>query len=106
MRPRIHAFGSRGLVPFFIAEGDTERQARVARELWFDRDIDGRWLVCAVKPDHPATQGHDDAHNLGAIVITDPQAIAFIELLGELVADPAQFGHEPAFASFSEDDRE
>jgi hypothetical protein len=95
------------MVPFFMAEGNADRQTRIAREFWFDRDIDGRWLVCAVKPDvqHPRVDG-GDTYNLGAIVVTDSQVIAFIEMLGELIADPAQFGEEPTFVAFPQDDHE
>jgi hypothetical protein len=59
------------------------------RELWFDRDINGRWLVGVTDPD--ASEGQDT----GAIVVKDETVSAFIELLGKLIRDPDRFADEP-----------
>jgi hypothetical protein len=71
----------------------------VIQEIGFDRDLDGRWTIWAKRmPDDDGYRpgfGEDDS--LGAIIVTDPTVSAFIELLGELVADPSQFRHEPRF---------
>lgn len=83
-------------MPFSILVGDDDRPASVRRELWFDQDIDGRWLVWAGRHSaDPRLDGEDDS---GAIVVKDPQVVAFIEMLGELIAKPDRFHHEPVFS--------
>jgi hypothetical protein len=59
-----------------------------AREIWFDRDIGGHWLV-GVTQHHPS-----GAETTGAIVVQEVHVSAFIELLGKLVAEPGQFADE------------
>ncbi len=71
----------------------------IDRDVWFDRDIDGRWLVWAGR--HDATMSAEDIDaesDTGAIVTKDPTVIAFIDQLGELIANPAKFHHEPTFS--------
>ncbi len=75
------------------------------RDVWFDRDIDGRWLVWAGR--HNATALPDEVEGegaTGAIVVKDPTVIAFIDLLGELIADPARFRDEPTFSCPRDDE--
>jgi hypothetical protein len=62
------------------------------RELWFDRDIDGRWLVGVVDTTTVAQE------RIGAIVVRDVAIGQFIELLGQLVANPDRFADEPVLA--------
>jgi len=87
MAKQIGYFGgtTSGLLIF---ENGHEEEARFERELWFDRDIDGRWLVGATNPQ----RGSDES--TGAIVVKNPTVSAFIELLGNLVAEPEQFADE------------
>jgi hypothetical protein len=59
------------------------------RNLWFDLDIDGRWLVGVTGPDPT------DETLIGAIVVRDRTMCRFIEMLGRLIADPSQFAGEP-----------
>jgi hypothetical protein len=59
------------------------------RDLWFDRDIDGRWLVGVTD-----STGLDQ-ERLGAIVVKDAAVGRFIEMLGELIADRDKFTEEP-----------
>jgi hypothetical protein len=66
------------------------------REIWFDRDIDGRWLVWA-------GDVSNDPSRVGAIVVRDPHAIAFIEMLAELIVDPTRFHDEPTFGGAEHD---
>lgn len=81
-------------------EGNGEVTVVLRRDLWFDHDIDGRWLVWAQGDTVGGADGHaDQAENLGAIVVNDPTAIAFIDMLAQLLVDPAKFGHEPVFVS-------
>ncbi len=93
----IRFFGgtTRGHITF---ENGRSITSAIDREIWFDRDIDGRWLVWAGRHDGVAIPGDDDRHeDTGAIVVRDPGTIAFIELLGELFANPARFHDEPTF---------
>lgn len=96
MRPPIRSFGSDGFVPFSIVEGDDDHPASVRRELWFDQDIDGRWLVW-VTVSTGAELTRDGSGQTGAIVVRNQDVSAFIELLGKLIADPRGFHHEPVF---------
>ncbi len=100
MKVPIRMFGSDGPLPMSVVPDDVQQRIVVQRELWFDQDIDGRWLVVAVKHDGQRQDGHTEQDgDVGAIVVTDPRVVAFIELLGELVVDPARFRHEPCFDS-------
>lgn len=72
-----------------ILENSHEEIVWFGRELWFDRDIDGRWLVGVT------TQRPSGEETTGAIVVKDATVGAFIQLLGKLVADPEQFADQP-----------
>jgi hypothetical protein len=63
---------------------------QVVRELWFDKDFDGRWLVGVTN-----TAGEDKT---GAIVVRDATIGAFIEMLGNLIIGPEQFADEPVLS--------
>ncbi len=98
MGSRIRTFGVDGVLPFAIVEEGAGQAKRVRRELWFDRDIDGRWLVCAVGQREGAHDGEaDQPDDVGAIVVSDPHVSSFIDMLAQLVTDPAQFRDEPRF---------
>lgn len=96
MQSRIRTFGVDGVLPFSIVEEGADHPKRVRRELWFDRDIDGRWLVCAVSQREGAHDGDSEQpDDVGAIVVADPRVGAFIDMLAQLVTDPARFRDEP-----------
>ncbi len=104
MRGSIQFFGGATRGQVTIENGHSETWT-VNRDVWFDRDIDGGWLVWAGRRDEAAVPGTDEENNdIGAIVVKDPSAIAFIELLGELIADPARFRDEPTFPCSPGDD--
>ncbi len=104
MEHSIRFFGGTTRGQITIENGHSETWT-IDRDVWFDRDIDGRWLVWAghhhttTLPE--AVEGEGDT---GAIVVKDPTVIAFIDLLGELIADPAKFRDEPTFACPQQDD--
>ena len=102
MQSRIRTFGVEGAPPFSIVEEGADQPILVRRELWFDRDIDGRWLVCAVDRRRSADDADcDQSEDVGAIVVIDPRVRAFIDMLAELVTHPAQFRDDPRFMEFS-----
>jgi hypothetical protein len=70
-------------------EDGQKQDTWLERELWFDLDIDGRWLVGVNEPET------SDEEVMGAIVVRDPTVSAFIATLGKLIANPAQFAGEP-----------
>jgi len=94
MTSDIRTFGTSGSASFAIGHDDACDPAPIRRELWFDQDVDGRWLVCAVR-----RHRHNRAGDLGAIVVNDPRVADFIDMLGQLVDDPSQFLDEPHFYS-------
>jgi hypothetical protein len=85
---RIEYFGGRtsGRI---VLKGDQPAELSFQRELWFDRDVDGRWLVGVADPTSAPQE------RLGAIVVKDVAIGLFIELLGQLIADPDKFADEP-----------
>lgn len=95
MEQTIRFFG--GMTRCEVAIGHVHEDVRpIDRDIWFDQDIDGRWLVWATARDRTSADRDDDART-GAIVVRNQDAAAFIELLGKLIADPARFYHEPEF---------
>ncbi len=95
MEKRIRFFGGTTQGQVTIENGHSETWS-ISRDVWFDRDIDGRWLVWAGR--HGSRPAGDSGHEeTGAIVVKDPQVAAFIEMLGELIANPAKFHDEPVF---------
>jgi len=94
MTSNIRTFGSNGPALFLIEHEDVCRPAAIQRELWFDHDLDGRWLICAVQQ-----QGHDQEGEIGSMVVTDPRIADFIDMLAQLVDDPSRFVTEPHFHS-------
>lgn len=71
-----------------VLEDAPEDELWLEREFWFDRDIDGRWLIGAIDPRRA------DDEITGAIMVKDPRISAFIEVLGTLVAEPERFADE------------
>lgn len=61
----------------------------VHRELWFDEDGDGTWLVLAMRPEAPEVHGDRPG---GSIVVNDPAVRGFLEDLFRMLADPDGFG--------------
>ncbi len=90
----VRIFGSTGVVSLTIEEVDPARSIAIFRELWFDQDTDGRWLVCAMRAD-----GDRRRADIGSLVVTDPRVADFIETMANLIADPDQFTDEPRFHS-------
>jgi hypothetical protein len=87
MTMQVEYFG--GIVHGKIILENGQDEARVFKgELWFDRDIDGRWLV-GVTHHHPS-----GAETTGAMVVKDDTVRAFIQVLGDLVAVPGDFAGE------------
>lgn len=95
MDRRISGFGGETRVSVRFANGH-EDTVEVFRDVWFDRDIDGRWLVWAQDLDGPSDNDSEGAQ-FGAMVVKNRDVIAFIEHLGQLIAEPAAFDHEPVF---------
>ena len=95
MDRRITFFGGETRGSIRIANG-REQSIDVVREVWFDQDIDGRWLVWAQDHEATSSNGTDDERD-GANVVRNWDAIAFIEQLAQLIAEPAAFEHEPVF---------
>ena len=95
MERRISFFGgtTRGRVT--IVNGDTDT-IEVNRDVGFDQDIDGHWLVWAVEHNGTLADLEGDGQ-AGAIVVRHPDVIAFLSQLGKLIAYPAAFQHEPEF---------
>jgi hypothetical protein len=94
----IRFFGQHGPHQIIFTEHGHETAVVVRRELWFDRDVDGHWLVGVKREAHVAVDGEGDwPEAVGAIVVRDVTAIAFIERLAQLLVDPAPFTDEPVF---------
>ena len=87
MAMQVEYFGGKLDGGILLGSGQRD-QVRSSRELWFDRDIDGRWLV-GVTAHAPS-----GAETTGAIVVKDATIRAFIQVLGDLVAEPARFAGE------------
>ena len=98
MQSPIRMFGTSGPLPLAIVPTHASEPVQVTRELWFDQDTDGRWLVVAVNHDTARHNGFgEQREELGSIVVTDPRVVAFIEMLADLVVEPARFEDEPRF---------
>ncbi len=95
MEKSIGFFGGTTQGQVTIEDGHSETW-NISRDVWFDRDINGRWLVWAGHHDARPV-GESEQDEIGAIVVKDPQVAAFIKMLGQLIADPAKFREEPTF---------
>jgi len=99
MAQRIRSFGGETRSRFVVTDG-VDLAVTLQRIIWFDQDIDGRWLVWASSKDAVSGQAPaTDAGAPGGIIVWDPTIAAFIELLGELIAHPERFLHEPVLGS-------
>ncbi len=76
MEKSIRFFGGTTQGEVSIEDGNSETWS-ISRDVWFDRDIDGRWLVWAGR--HDSRLPGDGEDETGAIVVKDPQVAAFIE---------------------------
>jgi len=97
MSSPIRLFGSAGPTTFTIERGDSAQRFAMRRELWFDQDVDGRWLICATRvTEH---DGQQTPGTIGSLVVTDARVGDFIETLARLLANPDHFSDEPQFHS-------
>ena len=97
MNSPIRLFGSAGPTTFTIERGDSAQRFAMRRELWFDQDVDGRWLICATRvTEH---DGQQAPGTMGSLVVTDARVGDFIETLARLLANPDHFSDEPRFYS-------
>lgn len=66
-----------------------EQRYAVCRDVWFDEDFDGSWLVgvnrseAEVRGDRPG----------GSIRVHDPSVMAFLKQLYTVLANPDGYGH-------------
>ena len=102
MTRAINAFGGDGAHEIHFQTVEGEQSVSLKRDLWFDRNDDQSWIVWAQhrswNTDAPPAEDDPEAATLGAIVVTHPAVMAFIDQLGELLVNPARFRHEPEFA--------
>lgn len=97
MNHDISLFGGGTRVSVRIGDGIGE-SIEIDREIWFDRDIDGRWLVWVQDREQSAEPlDNSDDGPTGAIVVQNRDVRTFIEQLARLLVDPAEFEHEPVF---------
>lgn len=61
----------------------------VHRDVWFDQDFDGSWIVMAMRPEAPEVRGDRPG---GSIRVNDPTVRAFLDELFLMLADPDGFG--------------
>lgn len=94
MQRSIRFFGGVTKGQVTIEDGHSETRS-IECDVWFDQDIDGRWLVWAGR--HQSNPLFESEGAMGAIVVEDPHVAAFIEMLGELIANPSRFKDEPTF---------
>jgi len=97
MSSPIRLFGSAGPTTFTIERGDSAQRFAMRRELWFDQDVDGRWLICATRVTGQA--GQQAPETIGSLVVMDARVGDFIETLARLLANPDHFSDEPRFHS-------
>jgi hypothetical protein len=97
----IKTFGGDGEHEVRFRTEAGQKAVWVRRDLWFDRDDSGKWVVWAQQrprsEDGPLQEGDVEAQTLGSIVVTNPVVIEFLEQLGELLVNPVAFRHEPHF---------
>jgi hypothetical protein len=102
MSRNIEGFGGDGAHAVRFGAPQGEHIVWVKRDLWFDRNDGESWVVWAQHHawdrDDPPAEDDDEATTLGSIVVTHPAVMAFLGQLGELLADPARFQHDPEFA--------
>ena len=101
MPNEIESFGGDGPHEVRFGTGEGEQTVWVKRDVWFDRNDGESWLVWAQVRSWAGDELPTDAEadSLGSIVVTHPAVMAFIDELGELLVNPARFGHEPEFAA-------
>jgi len=103
----IDYFRSSGPGTFHMGVGETSVRLAVCRDLWFDRDIEGRWLVVADRHAPPSVAARRDVlPDKGAIVVRDPTVLAYIDLLAQLYTEPGAFADEPLFVPPKGHDRD
>lgn len=73
------------LATFELSE-DNGTPAHVSRELFFDQDADGSWLVAVIDPDTVDDDGVGMVS--GSVRVKDPNATALIEALYRLLVSP------------------
>lgn len=95
MHQRISFFGGTTRGSVTLANGHEEK-VEVLRDVWFDRDFNGNWLIWAQMHDGRPRNGTGDGQT-GAIAVKNRDVNAFLEQLGKLIVEPAAFEHEPVF---------
>jgi hypothetical protein len=98
MTSLIQFFAISGVSEFTIGEGEEELSLGFRREVGFDRDVDGHWIVWTVGRSRLGAE-----NQLGSVVVTEPTVIAFIETLATLISQPNRFTHEPLISESSSD---
>ena len=94
----IRLFGQTGPHQIIVDDHGHATSLVIRRDLWFDHDVDGRWLIWAKREAQAALDGEGDLPEaVGAIVVRDATAIALIDQLAQLLVDPGQFRDEPVF---------
>ncbi len=63
--------------------GDLDARVRVDRDVTFDRDDDGSWLIIIRCPD-----AGEDENRIACILATDPVIGRFLDLFATVLADP------------------
>ncbi len=101
MPQRIQSFGGESNLRFSITD-EEEVSLDLRRVVWFDKDIDEQWIVWAMAAeDAPSDEVGDDPEKFGAIIVRDPAVTTFIEQLGDLLAHPERYEHDPVFSDQS-----
>ena len=95
MNQRLFYFGYTTHGTVMLVNGHT-RRSELVREVWFDQDVNGTWLIGATEQCGTPSNGTEDGRT-GAIVVKNRDVEAFLEQLGRLIAEPAAFTHEPVF---------
>src|SRR3990170_4705017 len=72
-----------------LAFGHTDT-VEINRDVWFDQDFNGHWLVGAVEHDG-MSPGLANGGKSGAILVKSAETMAFLTLLSKLIADPEAF---------------
>jgi hypothetical protein len=94
----IRFFGNQGPQKVVVDAQGQQTTVTIRRDLWFDHDIDGHWLIWVKRDAQMGLNGEGDLPEaVGAIVVNDRTAIALIDHLAQLLVDPGQFSHEPVF---------
>lgn len=90
----IEAFGGDAVMEVLFATTNGRQAIVIKRDLWFDRADTHRWLVWAQERSRDSEALPTENTALGAILVTHPQVMAFLDQLGALLVDPGAFQHD------------